>query len=295
MFRVTSALSKVSRSTRSYSTHVPTKVPTPVPTKVPTPVPTKVPTKSPSQIAQETKAKNNSLDLMNDIMRAEDRRHGGNNAAMPKQKPDVLLSRRDDYPTKSIQPSYGTKKAAIDENGVLQPVSKNGTTSPAMHVDGKKEVKAESPYTSFSGVQTGVDGTAPHQLVDKPAYGKHLIVTNPSKDPKVGEVLDQYDLQRDIRTAPNRELDQTAVLRNDPRQPLWKPTEEEKAFMPSVGVDPEQPSFTFRERAMVNSARDQEYLVKGPISNFELRVPDNGGMKTLSKAELLDMLRQDKK
>ncbi len=277
--RFVTSLPSLARNVRHYSTHTP-----------------KVPTKTPSQIAQETKARNNSLDLMNDIMRAEDRRHGGNNAAMPKQKPDVLLSRRDDYPTKSIQPSYGTRKAAIDENGVLQPVKKDGTTSPAMHVDGKKEVKAQSPYTSFSGVQTDVDGTAPHQLVDKPTYGKNLIVTNPAKDPKMGEVLDQFDLQREIRTSPNRALDQTAVLRNDPHpQPLWKPTEEEKTFMPSVGVDPEQPSFTFRERAMVNSARDQEYLVKGPITKFEVRVPDNGGMKTLSKDELLDMLRQEKK
>ena len=282
MFKYLTSLSKFSRLTRHYSTHTVSKG-------------TPVSTKSPSQIAQETKARNNSLDLMSDIMRAEDRRHGGNNADMPRRKPDVLLTRRDDVPTKFIQPSYGTHKSAIGQDGTLQPVSKHGTTSPALHIDGKKEVKEHSPYTSFSGVQTGVDGKAPHQLVDSPMYGKNRIVTNPSKDAKGGEVLDQFDLQRDIRTSPHRSLDDTAVLRSEPRpQSLWKPTEEERAIMPSVGVDPEQSSFTFRERAMVNSARDLEYLIKGPITNFELQVPDkNGGLKTLSKDEVLALVRKE--
>ncbi|MFP2907562.1 hypothetical protein ACLESD_21430 [Pyxidicoccus sp. 3LFB2] len=276
-------LTKLPKSARHYSTRVPVEVPKPAPTK------------SPSQIAQETRARNNSLDLMNDIMRAEDRRHGGNNADMPRLKPDVLLSRRDDVPTKFIQPKYGTHKSAIGQDGALYPADKNGTTTPAMHVDGAKEVKEHTPYTSFSGLQTGVDGTAPHQLVDKPMYGKNRIVTNPSRDPRGGEVLDQFDLQRDIRTSPNRSLDDTAVLRSEPRpQPLWQPTDEERALMPRVGVDPTQPSFTFRERAMVNTARDQEYFIKGPITNFELQVPDkNGNLQTLSKDEVLALARKE--
>jgi hypothetical protein len=297
MFR--RGVTTVVRSSRNYSTHnSSSRGPSLLDKsrKTTQPQTTQPQTKSPSQIALENKRKYEQHDLMTDIMNAVDRRHGGNNADMPRQKPDVLLSRRDNHPAKAIQPGYGTHKSAIDQNGVLQPVKKDGKTSPAMHVDGKKEVKEQSPYTSFSGVQTGVDGKAPPQLVDNPLYGNNLIITNPSKDRKMGKVLDQFDIQRDIRTSPNPELDQTAVLRSDPHpQRLWKPEPSEKQLMPSVGVDPELPQFTFRQRAMVNSARDQEYLVEGPITDFVLKVPDkNGGLKALSKDEVIELARKEK-
>ncbi|NVJ24639.1 hypothetical protein HUW62_25760 [Myxococcus sp. AM011] len=280
--RLVTALPKSVPNARPYSTRPPTHLPP-------------APTKSPSRIAQETRARNNSHDLMSDIMGAEDRRHGGNNLQTPRLRPDVLLSRRDNHPFKPIQPEFGTHKAAIDAKGTLLPVDKDGATPVALHVDGKQEYKEKSPFTSFSGLPTGVDGTAPHQLVDKPMYGKNLIVTNPSQEPRGGVVLDPFDIQRDIRTHPDSALDETAVLRSQPRpQPLWQPTAEERALMPSVGVDPAQSSFTYRERALVNTARDQEYLVKGPIREFTLQVPGkDGALQTLSRDELLERARQE--
>jgi hypothetical protein len=248
------------------------------------------PTENPSVIAKKVKERNNSLDLMNDIQQAVDRRHGGNNASMPRQKPDVTLVRRDNYPFNSIQPSYGTPKTAINQKGELQPVGNDHNVSLAAHVDGAKEVKARSPYTSFSGPLTGVDGTAPKVLIDSPAYGKNRILTNPSQNQKMGDVFDQYDIQRNIRTSPDRNLDETAVLRTDPKKPLWQPTLEERALMPRLGIDPNQSSFTFRERAMVNSARDNEYLIKGPLpeDSFKLQEPTKDGtFRTLSAEEVL--------
>ncbi|WIG98444.1 hypothetical protein [Myxococcus sp. SDU36] len=245
---------------------------------------------SPSQIASETRARNNSLDLMSDIMDAMDRRDGGNNASMPRIKLDVPLSRRENFAFDAVQPGYGTPKSAIDKQGKLQPAGDSPTISASDHVDGEKSVKAKTPYTSFSGPPVGVDGKATGPRVDNPLYGKDLIVTNPAKDPKSGVVLDQFDIQRDLRTSTRPGFDETAVLRSEPRpQPLWKPTAEERAIMPLVGVDPEKPAYTFRERAMVNSARDLEYLVKGTIHAFDYfqGLPD-GSLKPLSKQEVID-------
>lgn len=249
---------------------------------------TKAPT--PSQIAQETRARHNSHDLMSDIMEAEDRRHGGNNASMPRLQPDVPLSRRENHAFDAIQPGYGTPKSAIDKQGKLQPAGTSSTISASDHVDGEKSVKAKTPYTSFSGPPVGVDGKATGPLIDNPLYGRDRIVTNPAKDPKSGVVLDQFDIQRDLRTSTRPGFDDTAVLRSEPRpQPLWQPTPEERATMPQVGVDPEKPSFTFRERSMVNSARDNEYLLKGTIHEFDFfkGLPD-GSLKPLSKQEVID-------
>lgn len=249
---------------------------------------------SPSQIASETRARNNSLDLMSDIMDAMDRRDGGNNAATPRIKPDVPLSRRENFAFDAIQPGYGTSKSAIDKHGKLQPAGDSVTTSASDHVDGEKSIKAKTPYTSFSGPPVGVDGTATGPLVDNPLYGKDRIVTNPAKDPKSGVVLDQFDIQRDLRTSTRPGFDETAVLRSEPRpQPLWQPTPEERAIMPQVGVDPEKPSFTFRERAMVNSARDKEYLVKGTIHEFDFfQGQPDGSLKPLSKQDVIDEARK---
>ncbi|ATB49179.1 hypothetical protein [Corallococcus macrosporus] len=246
--------------------------------------------KTPSQLASEVRARNNSLDLMSDIMEAMDRRDGGNNASMPRLKPDVPLSRRENFAFDAVQPGYGTPKSAIDTSGKLQPAGDSPTITAADHVDGEKSVKAKTPYTSFSGPPVGVDGKATGPLVDNPLYGKDRIVTNPAKDLLGGAVLDQFDIQRDLRTSTRPGFDETAVLRSEPRpQPLWRPTEEERAIMPQVGVDPEKPTFTFRERAMVNSARDNEYLLKGTIHEFDFfkGLPD-GSLKPLSKQEVID-------
>ncbi|MFP2960316.1 hypothetical protein ACLEPN_21455 [Myxococcus sp. 1LA] len=246
--------------------------------------------KTPSQIASEARARNNSLDLMSDIMEAMDRRDGGNNASMPRLKPDVPLSRRENFAFDSVQPGYGTPKSAIDKDGKLQPAGDSPTITAADHVDGEKSVKAKTPYTSFSGPPVGVDGKATGPLVDNPLYGKDRIVTNPAKDPKGGVVLDQFDIQRDLRTTTKPGFDETAVLRSEPRpQPLWQPTEEERALMPELGIDPEKSIFSFRDRAIVNSARDHEYLLKGTIHEFDFfkGLPD-GALKPLSKQEVID-------
>ncbi len=247
-------------------------------------------TQTPSQVAQTVKDHNNSMDLMRDIMEAEDRRHGGNNAMMPPIKYDVPLSRRENFAFDPIQPGYGTPKSAIDKLGKLQPAGKSATVTASDHVDGEKSVKGKTPFTSFSGPPVGVDGKATGPLVDNPLYGRNRIVTNPVKDPEISAVLDQFDIQHDLRTSIKPGFDDIAVLRSEPRpQPVWKPTEEERQLMPSVGVDPEKPYFTFRERAMVNSARDQEYLVKGTISQFDyFQGQPDGTLKPLSKQEVID-------
>ncbi|WP_426752086.1 hypothetical protein [Myxococcus sp. Y35] len=267
--------------------------PAPTP-KAPEPIFTQpkapAPTKTPSQIAHEVRDRNNSMDLMSSIMGAVDRRDGGNNAAMPRQTPDVPLSRREDFAFDAVQPGYGTSKSAIDKSGTLRPAGNSPDISIADHVDGEKSVKAKTPWTSFSGPPVGVDGKATGPLVDNPLYGKDRIVTNPSRDPGIGVVADPFDIQRELRTTVKPGFDDTAVLRTAPRpQPLWTPTDEERAIMPHVGVDPAQSSFTFRERAMVNSARDNEYLVRGPIREFDFSQggPD-GGLKPLSKQEVIE-------
>ena len=76
----------------------------------------------------------------------------------------TTLYRSDDYPFHDIQPKYGTFKSVLRSDSVLHPVDPNGPTTPALHVHGKPEDKAKSPYTSTS---TKVESASP--------YGKNLI------------------------------------------------------------------------------------------------------------------------
>ncbi|MFB1484996.1 hypothetical protein [Corallococcus sp. RDP092CA] len=256
---------------------------------------TKVP--SSEELALKVRAEQNRTrfqqhDLMSDIMNAEDRRDGGNNRLAPRLRPDVELTRRDDFPFNELQPKYNTPKSAIDRDGRLQPVdAKDRTVTLTAHVDGAKETKAHSPFTSFSGVPVGVDGQATEKkLVDNPSYGKSRIVHNPAQDAKGGDVFDQFDIQHDIRTSTHPGLDETAVNRTQPGKPVWKPEPHERRYMADVGVDPTKPSFTYRERAMMNSARDQEYLVRGPIHDFTLEQQDaQGDLKHVSRDQFSDL------
>ncbi|TSC26592.1 hypothetical protein [Corallococcus sp. Z5C101001] len=244
------------------------------------------------ELAHKNKARNNGLDLMNDIMGAEDRRHGGNNQLAPRIRPDVDLSRRDNHPFNEVQPKYDTPKSAIDKGGKLQPVDpKDRAVTLTEHVDGAKEIKAHSPYTSFSGVPVGVDGKATQKkLVDNPDYGQNRILHNPTQDAKGGDVFDQFDIQRDLRTSTHPGLDETAVNRSQPGKPLWQPEPHERKILADVGVDPTKSSFTFRERAMMNSARDQEYLVRGTIHDFTLERPnDQGELKPVPREQFGDL------
>jgi hypothetical protein len=257
-------------------------------------------TKAPSEaelqefkaLAEKNRVRFQQHDLDTDIMNALDRRDGGNNQYAPRIRPDVELTRRDNFPFNEVQPTYNTPKSAIDRDGTLQPVdAKDRTVSLTAHVDGAKETKAHSPFTSFSGVPVGVDGKATEKkLVDNPDYGKHRIVHNPSKDTRGGEVFDQFDIQRDIRTSTRPGLDETAVNRSQPGQPVWQPEPHERKHLADVGVDPTKPSFTYRERAMMNSARDQEYLVSGPIRDFTLERPnEKGQLKHVSRDQFADL------
>ncbi|RKH63370.1 hypothetical protein [Corallococcus aberystwythensis] len=254
-------------------------------------------TKVPSEQALKERADQNRVrfqqhDIMSDIMRAEDGRDGGNNQLAPRIRPDVDLVRRDNFPFNEVQPTYDTPKSAIDRGGQLQPVEpRDRSVTLTAHVDGAKDTKAHSPYTSFSGVPVGVDGRATEKkLVDNPDYGKHRIVHNPAQDAKGGDVFDQFDIQRDIRTSTHPGLDETAVNRSQPGKPVWQPEPHERRFLADVGVDPTKPSFTYRERAMMNSARDQEYLVRGTIHDFTLERPDDqGGLKPVSRDQFADL------
>ncbi|NOK39003.1 hypothetical protein HMI49_38035 [Corallococcus exercitus] len=254
-------------------------------------------TKVPSEQALKDRADQNRVrfqqhDLMSDIMHAEDRRDGGNNQFAPRIRPDVELTRRDNFPFNEVQPKYDTPKSAIDRDGRLQPVApKDRTVTLTAHVDGAKDTKAHSPFTSFSGVPVGVDGQATERkLVDNPDYGKHRIVHNPAQDAKGGDVFDQFDIQRDIRTSTQPGLDETAVNRSQPGKPVWQPEAHERKFLADVGVDPTKSSFTYRERAMMNSARDQEYLVRGTIHDFTLERPDDHGqLKHVSRDQFADL------
>ncbi|MBZ4329602.1 hypothetical protein NR800_10055 [Corallococcus interemptor] len=241
--------------------------------------------------AEKNRVKHQQHDLMSDIMNAEDRRHGGNNQLAPRIRPDVPLTRRDNFPFNEVQPKYETPKSAIDRDGKLQPVdAKDRTVTLTAHVDGAKETKAHSPFTSFSGVPVGVDGKAVEQkLVDNPDYGQSRIVHNPALDAKGGDVFDQFDIQRDIRTSTHPGLDETAVNRSQPGTPVWQPEPHERPILADVGVDPTKPHFTYRERAMMNSKRDQEYLVRGTIHDFTLERPDaNGDLKHVPRDQFAD-------
>ncbi|RKH38382.1 hypothetical protein D7X55_34605 [Corallococcus sp. AB049A] len=252
---------------------------------------------SPEDKALKTQADQNRIkfqqhDIMSDIMNAEDRRDGGNNQFAPRIRPDVELTRRDNFPFNEVQPKYDTPKSAIDRGGKLQPVdAKDRTVTLTAHVDGAKETKAHSPYTSFSGVPVGVDGKATEKkLVDNPDYGKSRIVHNPSRDVKGGDVFDQFDIQRDIRTSTQPGLDETAVNRSQPGKPVWQPEPHERKFLADVGVDPTKERFTYRERAMMNSKRDQEYLVRGAIHDFTLEQQDaKGDLKHVSRDQFADL------
>ncbi|MGE6759698.1 hypothetical protein ACQKGO_16910 [Corallococcus interemptor] len=252
---------------------------------------------SPEDKALKTQADQNRIkfqqhDIMSDIMNAEDRRDGGNNQFAPRIRPDVELTRRDNFPFNEVQPKYDTPKSAIDRGGKLQPVdAKDRTVTLTAHVDGAKETKAHSPYTSFSGVPVGVDGKATEKkLVDNPDYGKSRIVHNPSRDAKGGDVFDQFDIQRDIRTSSQPGLDETAVNRSQPGKPVWQPEPHERKLLAEVGVDPTKESFTYRERAMMNSKRDQEYLVRGTIHDFTLEQQDaKGDLKHVPRDQFADL------
>lgn len=279
LFRVGQTSSKLLKPTQQLTRSFSTKVPSPE-------------EQSLKVRAEQNRIKFQQHDLMSDIMNAEDRRDGGNNQLAPRLRPDVGLTRRDDFPFNEIQPKYNTPKSAIDRDGKLQPVdAKDRTVTLTAHVDGAKETKAHSPYTSFSGVPVGVDGQATEKkLVDNPSYGKNRIVHNPSQDPKGGDVFDQFDIQRDIRTSTHPGLDETAVNRTQPGKPVWQPEPHERKFLADVGVDPTKASFTYRERAMMNSARDQEYLVRGAIHDFTLEQQDaKGDLKHVSRDQFADL------
>ncbi|RKI01983.1 hypothetical protein [Corallococcus sp. AB038B] len=255
---------------------------------------TKVPSQEDQALklrAEQNRIKFQQHDIMSDIMDVEDRRDGGNNQFAPRIRPEVELTRRDNFPFNEVQPKYDTPKSAIDRDGTLQPVdAKDRTVTLTAHVDGAKETKAHSPFTSFSGVPVGVDGHATEKkLVDNPDYGKSRIVHNPARDAKGGDVFDQFDIQRDIRTSTHPGLDETAVNRSQPGTPVWHPEPHERPILADVGVDPTKPSFTYRERASMNSARDQEYLVRGTIHDFTLERPDaKGDLKHVSRDQFSD-------
>ncbi|RKG65677.1 hypothetical protein D7V80_22590 [Corallococcus sp. CA054B] len=95
-----------------------------------------------------------------------------------------------------------------------------------------------------------------------PDYGQSRILHNPARDAKGGDVFDQFDIQRDIRTSTHPGLDETAVNRSQPGKPVWQPEPHERPILADVGVDPTKSSDFTLERPdakgdLKHVARDQ--------------------------------------
>lgn len=161
--------------------------------------------------------------------------------------------RADNFPFHSVQPGYGTKKSHISPGSTLVPVNPDGATTAAQHVDGLKERKAESPFTS-----TGTDLNAVSQ------YGDHLFEMTPQPE----QVHDQPALQEAIVKADDPDFDRTAVNRSMEGTPNWTPpTEAHRQVARNLGLDPDGGAFDFRRRAQINTAVDNENLVEGTVPN----------------------------
>lgn len=180
---------------------------------------------------------------------------------LPTQKPSSVF-RADSSPFHSEQPGFGTHKASLS-GGVLSPVDPDGETTPAQQIHGRPQFKAKSPFISSSPSLASVN-----------PYGKHLMQVSPSPE----QLLTQPELQEEIANEPNFEenggarFDDVAHNVTQKGQPAWKPdTPQTAASAEKLGVEPDEDGhYTYRQRAQVNSDKDNETLIKGEVPGVKM-------------------------
>ncbi|HKV06846.1 MAG TPA: hypothetical protein VJ725_01825 [Thermoanaerobaculia bacterium] len=204
---------------------------------------------------QEVAKHNDSHDTATLIQEAEDKRDGGNNQLFGKPNLNETLTRYDDFPFHSKQPKHGTHKSHIDTEGLKPTGNELSKTTAFGHVHGKPKYKKDTQYTSFSASKAT-------------SYGGHKITTH-TDQLHPNDVLDQIDIQRDIRTTPDSEALKDAINMDGK---IWQPDEEQRKRMPDLGINPNKKIYNFGERARSNSDRDNERLVKGEVGLDKLNL-----------------------
>lgn len=168
-------------------------------------------------------------------------------------RPGQSLFRADDFPFNPVQPGFNTKKSHVNEKLELEPVDAKGSTTPALHVHGKPADKAQSPYSS-----TTVNPAKAS------SYGQNLLEFDLERL-NADQIVSQDAIQSDIKNSPDPRLDEEARNVTQPGKPLWQPSPEQRALAPGLNIDRDKPMFNLRERAALNSKRDEESFLTGSV------------------------------
>jgi hypothetical protein len=158
------------------------------------------------------------------------------------------LLRGDDAPEAEVtQNEWKTPKSSV-KNGVLTPVNADGETTISEHIDGVPIKKSDSPYTS----------TTTNLSVAK-MYGRQTIETSPD----LSQIYPTSFLIDAIGLEDNSDLGMTAMNRTAKPPTSWFPsTLKERAAAEELGMTDQQ-SYTYNQRAQINTQKDKEVLVKG--------------------------------
>lgn len=173
-------------------------------------------------------------------------------------QPGSKFYRADDFPFDRVQPNFGTKKSHVNQNLELEPVDAEGSTTPALHVHGKPEDKAQSAFSSTS--------TNPKKAGQ---YGRDLLEFDPTQL-DTDQIVSQDDIQADISQSQDPRFQEEARNVTQPGKPHWQPDDEQRGLAPDLGIDADKTVFTYEERAALNSKRDEENLLKGvtPVDQY---------------------------
>lgn len=232
---------------------------------------------APETYWKEVAKRNDSHDTMTLIQGGLDKRDGGNNQLFVKPDLNEDLTRYDDFPLDSKQPMYRTPKSHIGKEGLKPTGNESSKTTAFGHVHGKQKYKKDSPYTSFSSSEaTG--------------YGGYKIATHTGKL-HPNDVLDQFDIQRDIRLTPDPEALKDAINMDGKK---WQPDEGQRKRMPKLGINPNKELYNFGERARSNSDRDDERLVTGTVGLDKLNLFSPDGNK-LAPEEIQEQVKERNK
>ncbi|MGA6162414.1 RHS repeat-associated core domain-containing protein [Amycolatopsis magusensis] len=196
----------------------------------------------------------------------------GNNSpgsTNPSSSNPKLVRRDDNFPSET-NPS-GIRKSHLDADGNLVPANPNGATTPREHVLGgkRKEAKANSPYTSFS-----VEGG------DGKVYGGQEIKIDHDKlqaDIASGKVKDVEVLSpQKVQDSIQENLDKTAGRKVDvDLKPNATPQEVQK-FVDDQGLSKGKSKKLLEDvQAMLNTRRDEEWLIKGVVPKQYIDGPAN--------------------
>lgn len=230
---------------------------------------------------------NAHYDSSMDLMEVLHRREGV--AELP--KPPLATKpfyRVDDFPHDDVsRNAFKTPKSSVGPDGSIIPVHKGpGGASEEQHVEGKRESKVKSPFTS---VTHAPDLPAP-MMPELKGWGKKTLVIDPKK---VEYALSPMEAQSEMRRKATPESFETARTKEG-QVWHWKtdsmfdaPERQEEMIMriAKLGIDPHKASFSRVEKAQIFNESLGEHLIKGQTGPGAVTdiVPTSEAMEAMRK------------